>query len=465
MTRRRKVDGAVFSAAEFASGTSGSWRGDLSAFPEAAGISTDTRSDGKNKVFFALSGENFDAHNFLNAAAASGCCALCIRRSFAGEVPPLPVLEVDDVLKAYQQMSAMHRRRFPELTLAGITGSVGKTSTKEMIRAIFTRYAGDPEAVLYTIGNTNNHIGVPQNLLRLTSKHRFAVIEMGTSSPGEILPLSMISAPTAAAVNTVAACHLEKLLSLDGVAQEKSAVFAGVPENGIVAIGRGVHGEAILRQAAGARRILTFGNDPESCDVAAHFEQGTLDSGAFTMTFFNKRSYRIEWHLAGEYQALNAACAAAVALACNIPEADIAAGLVDTELPGMRMKRTTVAGVNYINDAYNANPASMRALIMLLKSGAKPEELILCLGGMRELGGNCRAEHETLLELVHRELPGVRIITVGKEFAGIPGNGSCFPESSAAAEFLRQLARPGDTVVVKGSRGNCMELILPEDAR
>ena len=157
------MGGALFSAEQFAVGCNGSWCGDLSCFSERAGISTYSRSDGRNKVFFALSGENFDGHNFLNAAAESGCCALCISRSFTGVVPDLPLLKVDDVLAAYQSLAAFHRRSFPELTVAGVTGSVGKTSTKEMVRAIFTEFTNDADAVLYTVGNTNNHIGVPRN--------------------------------------------------------------------------------------------------------------------------------------------------------------------------------------------------------------------------------------------------------------------------------------------------------------
>lgn len=132
---------AVFSAGEFALAANGKWVGDLSRFPERAGFFSDTRVDGKGKVFFAFSGENFDAHNFLDAAAAAGCCALCIKKSFTGKTPDLPLLKVDDVVKAFQALAAYHRQKFPELVVAGVTGSVGKTSTKEMVRAIFTEFA------------------------------------------------------------------------------------------------------------------------------------------------------------------------------------------------------------------------------------------------------------------------------------------------------------------------------------
>ena len=460
------MDGATFSIAELQSAAAGVWQGDLSVLPERIGISTDTRSDGTGKIFFALAGENFDAHDFLDKAAASGCCALCIRKDFDGAVPDLPKLRVDDVLTAFQRMAGFHRLRFPELCVAGITGSVGKTSTKEMLRAIFAEYTGDENAVLYTLGNTNNHIGVPQNLFRLNSSHRFAVIEMGTSSPGEIEPLSRMALPFAAAVNTVAGCHLEKLRSLDGVAAEKSTVYCGLPEDGVAVMGSDVHGRGILERASGTHRRIIFGTDPEKCDVAAVYQQGSLEGSSFELIFSRSGNcYQISWQLSGAHQAQNAACAAALALGCGVPEAAIASGLKNTSLPGMRMKRTNIGGVEFINDAYNANPASMRALFSLLKNSVAPDKLVLVLGGMRELGESSRAEHTALLEIAAREFPGARLFTIGREFSGIPGNGNHFPESSAALDAISALLRPGDTVAAKGSRGNRVELALPEDAR
>ena len=459
------MSATTFSAAEFAEATGGKWFGNLSNFPERAGFFSDTRTDGTKKVFFAFSGENFDAHSFLDAAAAAGACALCIKKSFTGKTPDLPLLKVDDVITAFQNLAEFHRRSFPELKIAGVTGSVGKTSTKEMVRAIFTEFAGTPDAVLYTIGNTNNHLGVPQNLLRLNAQHRFAVIEMGTSSHGEILPLSLITSPCAAAVNTVAPCHLENLGSLDGVAKEKSTIFAGVPENGTAVIGIGTHGEEILRRAAENRKIITFGTDPAQCDVAARFDHGTLEGSTFTLTFFNQREYSVSWQLTGKHQSANAACAAALAVACGIPEKAIVAGLSNTTLPGRRMKRTEIDNVTYINDAYNANPASMRALLTLLEETADKSKLVLCLGGMRELGDRSVAEHTELLQLVAEKFPAARLITIGREFENIPLNGKFFPTSPEAEAYLASIVKPGDLVAAKGSFGNHTELALPEAAR
>ncbi len=457
---------AYFSAEELAFASGGRWNGDTSVLPAAMGISTDTRSDGSGKIFFALSGVSFDAHDFLDKAAASGCCALCIRKNFTGFRPALPCLEVDDVLSAYQQTAKFHRNRFPALKVAAVTGSVGKTSTKEMVRAILTGYTGDAETVLYTIGNTNNHIGVPQNLLRLNENHRYAVIEMGTSAPGEIAPLSAMAEPDAAGVNSIAPCHLEKLMDLNGVAAEKGTVYSHLKRDGIAVMGANVHGRVILSRAAGAHKVLTFGSDSGNCDVAVNYLRGDLSGSEFELIFSSSgKRFTVKWALSGVHQALNAACAAALTLALGIPEEAIASGLTQTTLPGQRMKQTVIDDVTYVNDAYNANPASMRALLKLIKSGIAPEKLVLCLGEMRELGVDSRKEHIDLLKLVAEDFPSCRLITIGEGFAGIAGNGKFFRNSTDAAEYLLSIVRPGDTVVAKGSNSNRVALALPEAAR
>ena len=220
-------DSAVtFSAEELARGAGGRWTDGRGT--AVSGVFTDTRQDGSGRLFIALSGENFDAHDFLPAAVSAGAAALCVAESKLGRLPepcPVPVLAVADPLRSYQGIARLHRRRFPELTVAAVTGSVGKTSVKEMLCAIFTAAAG-AERVLYTVGNTNNQVGVPQNLLRLQPQHRFAVIEMGTNHHGEIEPLSCCALPQVALVNSIAPCHLEFLGSLEGIAREKSRIFS-----------------------------------------------------------------------------------------------------------------------------------------------------------------------------------------------------------------------------------------------
>ena len=454
---------AEFSAAELTRISGGKWFN----LPEAETLfrlTTDTRQENSGRIFFALAGERFDAHDFLAQAVDSGCAALCVSRPEVAGVPEkFPVLLVDDTLKAFQQCAKFHRMRFKNLTVFGVTGSVGKTSVKEMLRAICVA-AGDEKSVLCTEGNTNNQIGVVQNLLRLNKNHRYAILEAGTSAPGEIAPLAAMIQPHGAIVNSIAPCHLENLLSLEGVATEKSALLQAVSPGGVTVCPARCAGAEILCRSCAGRKHVTFGMDGAG-DVNAQWLNGSLDGSSFILTFPGGRSFEVNWHLTGRHNALNAAGAAALASACGITPETIVRALPHTRLPGMRMKKTQLNGVTYFNDAYNANPASMRALLTLLDETADKSRLILCLGGMRELGGRSIAEHTGLLQFVAGKFPGVRLITIGREFENIPGNGKYFPTSSEAEAYLASIVRPGDLVAAKGSFGNHTELALPEAAR
>jgi len=218
----------------------------------------------------------------------------------------------------------------------------------------------------------------------------------------------------------------------------------------------------VLEAAAVPYRRLRFGADGAG-DVSAFFEEGTLLNSRFTLRFPDGKRFSVSWKLTGRHQCLNAAAAASAALALGVAPETIAEGLSHTELPGMRMKSVVLDGITYVNDAYNANPASMKASLELLAGTTDPAKLILVLGGMRELGEGSAAAHRELLETAKRLLPGVRILAIGPEFAGLYPLYA--PESPAAAAMLKNLLRPGDTVFAKGSRGNRVELALPQEAR
>lgn len=456
----------TFRAAELAAAINGVWRQGVVPRELLSGIVTDTRRACAGALFLALAGERFDAHNFLRNAIAGGCAALCIEASKADRLPPecsVPVLEVADTLAAYRDIAHFHRLRFPSLRLAAVTGSVGKTSVKEMLRAIFEAAAG-ADAVLYTEGNTNNQIGVPQNLLRLEERHRYAVIEAGTNHPGEIEPLSRCAAPQIALINSIAPCHLEFLGSLAGVAREKAHLFDGLPENGCAVIPGSCPEVGILEDAArNYATVLRFGETID-CDVRARYFGGRLTGSRFELTFPDGKQFEVEWALSGRHQAVNASAAACAALAAGIAPEVIVRGLANTRLPGMRTKVTEIEGVTYVNDAYNANPGSMRASLAWLAEFAKPARLILALGEMRELGENSPKEHAALLKLARETFPEARILSVGSAFAPTP-EVEHFSDAAAAASRLAEMARPGDLVFAKGSRGIAMELALPEAAR
>ena len=452
---------ASFSAAVLSEITGGVWLNNLMPSGELS-VSTDTRTDNRGMIFFALSGENFDAHNFLEQAVSSGCQAVCIKREKQRCAPEnIPVLLVEDPLRAMQKCAEFHRLRFPELTLLGVTGSVGKTSVKEMLRAICIRQAGKT-AVLATSGNTNNQIGVAMNLLKLDHNHRYAVIEAGTSSPGEIAPLSRMMHPSGAIVNSIAPCHLEQLIDLNGVAAEKGNLFRFMPEYAPAVFPADTAGKDLLKKAADKYRTVTFGLNDDG-DISAVFKGGDLAGSSFDLKFPDGRIFNIRWHLTGMHNALNAAGAAALAYAVGIEPEVIAEGLPETSLPGMRMKKTVVSGITYFNDAYNANPASMHASVNLLASAPPSGRLIMVLGGMRELGETSLAEHRRLLDEIREKLPDATLICIGKEFAGLSGNH--FFSAGEAGVFLTEMLRPGDTVFAKGSRGNAVEKALPPEAR
>ena len=460
---------AVFSAAEFAEATGGKWLNGIVP-SEAVGCYTDTRKPGEGRLFIAFSGEKFDGHAFLAQAAASGAGAFCIQSSRTDCIPAgcaLPVLLVEDTLRAYQAIARFHRMRFPELKLIAVTGSVGKTSVKEMCRAILAQAFG-AEHVLYTEGNTNNQIGVPQNLLRLTANHRAAVIEMGTNSPGEIAPLSHCAAPRVALINSIAPCHLEKLGSFYGIAQEKSAIFSGLLPGGHAVIPIACPAADRLAENAAKYAHTTFGNIDTDAQVKSEFLSGDLDGSRFSLYFPDGEKFDISWGLTGAHQVLNAAAATAAALALGLKPETIAAGLVHVTLPGMRMLRSEIAGATWINDAYNANPASMLAAFrQLAQSGASPEKFVLVLGDMLELGTFEANEHKKTLEAALEFLSGARIVTVGPRFARAAsslnaGKVTLCGSAEGAAHVLAKLVRPGDTVFLKGSRGIGLEKAIPE---
>ena len=452
-----------FDALRAAAATGGEWFG-VPPPEEFRGIFTDTRKPVPGACFLALRGERFDAHDHLHEAVAGGAALLCVERASLAKAPKgVPLLVVDDTLRAFQSLAALHRESFAQLPLAGVTGSVGKTSVKEMLRAIFAEAAGGDEFVLATEGNTNNQVGVPLNLLRLAPEHRYAVIEMGTNHHGEIEPLSRCARPKCAIVNTIAPCHLEAFLDLDGVAREKSHIFDGVGPDGVAVLPYEVPGIGILLRAAGKRRILRFGSDPRA-DFRAIYRGGAMEESEFTLRFPDGRGFDIRWSLAGGHQAVNAAGAAAVASGFGIAPEVIASGLRRTRLPGMRNRVTRIDGVDFINDAYNANPASMRSAFDYLAGFADPSKLVLVLGGMRELGPGSETEHRELRLLARRRFPGAVLVLIGPEFTD-PGDETHFDTSAEAREFVRAAAKPGFTVFAKGSFGTATWKALPPEAQ
>ena len=422
-------------------------------------VFTDTREKTPDSLFVALSGENFDAHNYLAEAVGQGAQILCVEKSKADMVPTgVPALLVESTLAAYQDIASFHRRRFPALKVIALTGSCGKTSTKEALRAIFVQAFG-ADKVLATEGNTNNQIGVPRNLLRLNGEHEFAIIEMGTNHHGEIEPLVKCALPCAALVVSIASCHLEFLGSLDGVAREKSHIFMTLGKDGFGVIPFDCAGKSILLDAVKNFSHAEAGMDP-SADFYSIYGGGNLHGASFELV---KRAtgerVKVEWGIPGRHQASNAAAAAAMADHFGIDMSTTGAGLSHTVLPGMRMRITERDGVTWINDAYNANPDSMKASLTWLSEFADASKLLLVLGDMVELGEDSLKRHAEILSFARNLFPDARILAVGKKMTlAASDDMEVFPDSAACAEKILSFVRRGGMVFLKASRMTKLEL-------
>ena len=428
-------------------------------------VFTDTRETARNALFVAFSGEQFDAHDYLAQAVANGASLLCVEESKLDKVPEgVPAIVVSSTVTAFQCIARHHRMRFQNLKVILLSGSCGTTSTKESLRAIFV-HAMDSISVLATEGNTNNQIGLPQNLLRLNARHRVAILEAGTNHHGELEPLSYCAMPDLAIIVSIANCHLEFLGSLEGVAQEKSQLFTHLAPGGFAVIPAQCPGRDILARAAAPFRNGTFGFADTDADLTANYLGGNLHGAKFTLTRASTgETVSVQWGIPGRHQAGNAAAAALAALTFGIPFETIAEGLSRTTLPGFRMRVTKHGGATWINDAYNANPDSMTASLNWLSEFADPKKLVLALGDMGELGESCAEGHRSVCALAKRLFPGARFIVVGPNMTAaaqkVGLDCAAFPSAKDAADANVQI-EAGSLVFLKASRSTHLELLEP----
>ncbi len=432
-------------------------------------VTTDSRKDCSGALFIPLRGETFDGHDFIPAAIGNGAHIILSEphKALASVPKHISVVEVPDTTAAYQNLALFHRRRFPALKVVAVTGSSGKTSTKEMMRSIFATAYGT-SAVLATEGNTNNQVGVPQNLLRLDDSHRVAVLEMGTNHHGEIAPLSRIAEPDVAVITFIGNCHLEHLGSLEGVAQEKSTIFRHLKPGGTAVIPIDGNAQSVLEKNTEGLNRLHFGNDA-CADVGCRYLGGHLHGSSAELHFNTlNRIVSFDWSLSGAHQASNAAAAAAAALALNISPENIVAGLSECHLPGMRMRITKRDNeTTWINDAYNANPDSMESSLKWLAEFADQDQLCLVLGDMLELGQYSLPSQLQVLTLARELFPRSKIFAVGNEMTAAGKTMSrelaetinfC-ADASSATPLVKQEISTGTTVFLKGSRGIKLETI------
>ncbi|WP_281983784.1 UDP-N-acetylmuramoyl-tripeptide--D-alanyl-D-alanine ligase [Azonexus hydrophilus] len=360
----------------------------LGADRRIAGVSTDTRAVAPGQLFIALRGERFDAHDFLETAVTAGAAALLV--ADAARVPAgASAVLVDDTRLALGRLAAAWRSQF-SLPVIAVTGSNGKTTTKEMIAAVLKAAFGD--AVLATRGNFNNDIGLPLTLLGLDATHRAAVIEMGMNHPGEIGYLTRIGAPTVALVTNAQRAHLEGMGGLDEVAREKGTIFAGLPADGVAVINADDAYAGFWREQVGEQPVRSFGID-QPADVRASVRQHGLE----TAVTLNAAEGEVKFTLAipGRHNACNALAAAAACLAAGLPLSAVAEGLAAfAGVKGRLQLRQGRNGAQILDDTYNANPDSVRAGIDVL--AATIGRKVLVLGDMGEIGEASGQYHDEI---------------------------------------------------------------------
>jgi UDP-N-acetylmuramoyl-tripeptide--D-alanyl-D-alanine ligase len=357
-------------------------------------ISIDTRTLQPGDVFFALKGPRFDGHRFLNAAAQKKAQAIVLERLDPDMRPrdngAPDLIRVPDTLAALQDLARAARARTRKTTFIGLTGSNGKTTTKEMLASILRR-AGK---TLATRGNLNNHIGLPLMLSELEPDHRYALLEMGTSKKGDMDLLVDLVQPQIGLITNVGKDHLEFLGTPEGVLKVNRKLFDALPQEGTAVINLE---DPLLKQFASRLpcRTITYGRLPE-----AHVRAMDIVASPTPLRFslaLGREKYPVALKVLGEIQVLNAMAAAATAYALGITPGEIVAGLESFQPAAMRMEvHTRPDGVIVINDAYNANPSSMHASIESFCRSYPHTSRWLVLGDMRELGPIARQEHEDL---------------------------------------------------------------------
>ncbi len=424
-------------------------------------ISTDSRTSPTGALFVALRGEHFDGHEFAGDAASRGACGLLVER----QLPvALPQVVVADTLRALTACARAHRRRFRHPVVA-VTGSNGKTTTKEMIGAVLSRKG----PCLITKGNLNNHIGVPLTLLGLRQEHRHAVIEMGANHRGEIAHLASIAEPDIGLVTNAGAAHLEGFGSLDGVAAGKGELFAGLPPGGVAVINADDGYASSWRAAAAGRRLLTFGVD-EPADFTVRHIATTIESKGPRQQFdliSPAGTARVCLELAGLHNLRNALGAAAAAYAAGADLSDIAVGLAAVKPVKGRLEfRRAINGALLVDDSYNANPASVRAGLDIFRNVTGARWLVL--GDMMELGAAADQLHAEIGRYA-KEAGIERLLAVGPKSrfavdAFGPG-GAWFEDVDALIDAARRSLGPDVAVLVKGSRANRLERVTAALAR
>jgi UDP-N-acetylmuramoyl-tripeptide--D-alanyl-D-alanine ligase len=427
-------------------------------------VHTDSRSTVPGDLFVALQGERFDAHAFLPQVMQAGAAAAMVAPT--AQLPAgLNALIVPQPKHALGELAAAWRARF-RLPVVLVTGSNGKTTTKEMIAAIFRAAAGDA-AVLATQGNLNNDIGLPLTLLKLNAQHRLAVIEAGMNHPGETAQLAAITQPTIVLITNAQREHQEFMVNVQAVAQEHALALQALPCDGIAVFPSTDAHAQVWRNAAATRQVIVYGVEGNSAVSMSILSQNALETRMNIA--LNGVQYPVKLCIGGAHNIQNAAAAIAVAQAAGIPAEAIACGLNAFTPAKGRMRHVPYPSFTLVDDSYNANPDSVRAAIEALASW--PGRRVLVLGDMGEVGAQGAAFHEEVGAYAAQH--GIHaLITLGSATqashaafrAGAPqAHAKHVNSSQEAAQAVQLLSLQGsDAVLVKGSRFMAMERVIEQ---
>jgi len=425
-------------------------------------LSTDSRSLAGKDVFLALKGDNFDGHKFIGEADKQGVSCIVVSSLLEEtETSQCAIIHVRDTLLALQNLAAAYRISLKENFAVGVTGSNGKTTTKDFLCRVLS-VAGDVNA---TKGNLNNHIGLPLTVLDTDSSHRFGVWEMGMNHPGEIEVLTEIAKPDAAVITNIGTAHIEHMKSREAIAEEKACLAKAIPEAGYCVMPEADPFFAYVSDNT-LCRMISVGIDEG--DVRASNIQ-MRGSGGFSFDLKSRDcegSYQVELPVRGQHMVINALLAVAVGIEQGISLSEIAKALSDTVLTGGRLEEKKVNGINFLDDSYNANPDSMRAALSVLIEAPVMGRRVAVLGFMGELGETEKQEHVSIGGGILKD--GIDILVTVGERASVINEGAegmadrqmNFGTHEEASDFLRENLTEGDLVLLKGSRAAGMEKVL-----
>ena len=424
-------------------------------------VSTDSRTVKRGELFVALRGDNFDGHEFVLAAAKAEAAGAIVDLAWKGKAPKsFALLRAEDTLIAYQNLAANYRKSLPLKALV-ITGSNGKTSTKDFVAAVLGRRF----RVTKTEGNFNNHVGLPRTILEATSQDEVGVWEIGMNHPGEIAALAKIAAPDAAIITNVGLAHIEFMGSREAIAAEKGALAEAVGPGGTVILNADDPFTEKIAARTRARVILAGTTGGAVCvgeiTQSANGSEFTILEGAHRC--------RAQLPVPGLHMVQNALLAVAAGRAFGLSLEECAAGLATAPLTKARLQIKEIKGVQFIDDSYNANPDSMKAALRTLVELDADGKRIAVLGEMRELGGESEQGHRDVGE-VAATLGIDHLIAIGEmgeiiaqaaQKAGLEKT-VAVRSTSEASQLLGEIAEPGDLVLIKGSRSARTEEVIEE---